>query len=450
MVPTSPWWKNTKIVILMAAILIGVVFIVAAYIFHWDWTGFSSGESGTITIKVSQGTITATEVQPAKDLWDWLLLLGVLAIPVVVGLGAAWYTAQQGKVSSRENTDSQREAALQEYINKMSDLLEKNLRKSQPEEETRLVARARTLNLLRQLNPGRKGNVIQFLYESHLLSTCIIDLSFIELSEANLYRAQLNNAKLFKSGLFRARLFQAKLSLANLSEAYSVEADLRGAKLCYTDLTGANLRKADLRGADLREAKLKDAKLQDALYNKRTIQMKDPQGEELLSLKPTRFPDGFNCDGMKYVDCYSHDKPEVCQVKQDQPDTADTEILIDLSYTNLSYTDLSNRNFSNANFYQATLIEANLSHTDLKSANLREADLSGTILSGASITLKQLEEAKNTTPEQLAEIKSLKLAATQEATMAQSLTIPFQSETKPDQTSQKEVEQQEHTPPGKT
>jgi len=32
--------------------------------------------------------------------------------PIVVGLGAAWYTAQQGKVSDRENKDNQRETAL--------------------------------------------------------------------------------------------------------------------------------------------------------------------------------------------------------------------------------------------------------------------------------------------------------------------------------------------------
>jgi hypothetical protein len=58
-----------------------------------------------------------------KTLWDWLGLLAVLAIPVVVGFGAAWFTAQQGKVSAEQNTDNQHETALQAYIDKMSELL---------------------------------------------------------------------------------------------------------------------------------------------------------------------------------------------------------------------------------------------------------------------------------------------------------------------------------------
>src|SRR5215472_10573817 len=94
-------WLRSRWVIGTTIIL--VTFIVAAYRFQWGWTGFLT-----------------------KTLWDWLNLLGVFAIPVVVGLGAAWYTAQQAQVSDRENTDNQREAALQTYIDKMSELLLSN------------------------------------------------------------------------------------------------------------------------------------------------------------------------------------------------------------------------------------------------------------------------------------------------------------------------------------
>src|SRR6202030_2428465 len=58
-----------------------------------------------------------------KTVWDWLQLLGVLAIPVVVGLGTIWFTTKQGKVADAENKDNQREAALQAYIDKISELL---------------------------------------------------------------------------------------------------------------------------------------------------------------------------------------------------------------------------------------------------------------------------------------------------------------------------------------
>src|SRR5215831_8884642 len=114
-------WVATIIVVFV--VVMGL--IIAGYWF--DWTGFNGYNKVTIThtiIGTNAGTVTRTdEYQPGKGLWDWLQLLGVLAIPVVVGLGAAWYTAQQGKVSDRENTDNQNETALQTYIDKISELL---------------------------------------------------------------------------------------------------------------------------------------------------------------------------------------------------------------------------------------------------------------------------------------------------------------------------------------
>ena len=42
----------------------------------WKWLGFSE-----------------------KTLWDWLQLLGVLAIPLVLALGTLWFSAQQHQMS---------------------------------------------------------------------------------------------------------------------------------------------------------------------------------------------------------------------------------------------------------------------------------------------------------------------------------------------------------------
>ena len=95
----------------LVVILAIVAFIFAIHNFGWDWTGFTSGVSKTTVTSTPQGKTTATEMQPAKSLWDWLGLLATLAIPVVVGLGAAWFTMKQAQVSDRENTDNQREKA---------------------------------------------------------------------------------------------------------------------------------------------------------------------------------------------------------------------------------------------------------------------------------------------------------------------------------------------------
>lgn len=94
------WWQKIKqhpyatgVVVLLVLIL----FIFLAYRFGWDWTGFNSGTSQFTITSTSKVNYTATISQPSKSLWDWLGLLAVLAIPVVVGFGVAWFTAQQGE-----------------------------------------------------------------------------------------------------------------------------------------------------------------------------------------------------------------------------------------------------------------------------------------------------------------------------------------------------------------
>jgi uncharacterized protein YjbI with pentapeptide repeats len=74
----------------------------------------------------------------------------------------------------------------------------------------------------------------------------------------------------------------------------------------------------------------------------------------------------------------------------------------------------------------------------MSKAILFEANLSDANLLGARITPEQLKYALNVTPEQLAQIKLLESAATQEATTAQPPTTSGPSERKPDQANQEE------------
>jgi hypothetical protein len=239
-------------------VLVLILFIFLAYRFGWDWTGFSSG-TNQITIKsTSNGNYTATISQPLKSLWDWLNLLGVLAIPAVVGLGAAWYTAQQGKVSERENKDNQREKALQDYIDKMSELLlnqhlgellpdgkaAQKYRQQQngnikdelkPEYEAVLkIARVRTLTVLPRLDAKRKRSVLLFLHESGLINR-------------------------YKTIVY---LWGADLSGADLSHTNLLEANLTGTNLRAVDLSGTKMRSVILYKADLSGAKINSSQLE--------------------------------------------------------------------------------------------------------------------------------------------------------------------------------------------
>src|ERR1700736_6777460 len=106
------WWqyiRKHRVVAIITAFIVVMVLIFTGY---WvDWTGFKG-----------------------RTVWDWLGLLASLAIPVAVAFGTLWVTTQQSKASDAANerqhetelqiaTDNQREAGLQAYIDKMSDLL---------------------------------------------------------------------------------------------------------------------------------------------------------------------------------------------------------------------------------------------------------------------------------------------------------------------------------------
>ncbi len=225
-----------------------IVVVILGYTLNWHWTGLVPE--------------TSEPQQNAKTLWDWLQLLAVLAIPAAVGLGTIWFSRQQAKVSDAENKDNQREAALQAYIDKMSELLlEKKLRESAEEDEVRTIARVRTLTVLRGLDMHRKASVLQFLHESGLINKnkCIINLSNAPLREAELVGALLYNANLEGSVLRRANLLYANLFGADLSRADLYGAYLYGAHLYEADLSGANLEGTILEEADLSGANLKGA-----------------------------------------------------------------------------------------------------------------------------------------------------------------------------------------------
>ena len=184
----------------------------------------------------------------------------MLAVPAVVGLGAAWFTNQQSQISDASREEQQREAALQGYLDTMSGLLlHDNLRDSQPENEVGVVARTRTWTTLRLLDPGRKKILLKFLEEADLIR--IIDLSKADLSGTDLRGFDLRGANLSEANLYESNLHEANLS---------------GAALNYADLQGAKLDESNLDGLDLKEA--------------RGVTME--QLEKAYSLKGTRLPDG--------------------------------------------------------------------------------------------------------------------------------------------------------------
>ena len=200
------WVTGMVVAIILVAAIIGLS---VEYLFNGNGTGFAG-----------------------KTLWDWLQLLAALAIPVVVGFGAVWFTTRQGKVADSENTDNQRETALQTYIDKMSELLlHEKLRDSAEEYEVRSIAQVRTFTILNRLDAERKASVLIFLSGAGLIkkNKSIIDMMGANLSGAYLgpifggFTYELGGENLRGAYLFRANLSKSYLSEANLSYANLVE-----------------------------------------------------------------------------------------------------------------------------------------------------------------------------------------------------------------------------------
>jgi len=228
MEPKRSWWiKEHWVPILIAIILIVAIVLITVEIKVYG-TGF-----------------------PGKTLWDWLQLL---IIPVILVIAGFWLnqiqkgreqriTQQQADLEHKLTRDNQQETSLQAYIDKMSELLLKeNLRESKPEDEVRKIARVRTLSVLSRLDPIRKRNVLQFLYESDLIK---VNKSIIDLSGADLSGADLNGATLLGANLRNVNLYGA---------------NLRSAKLYDAALDGADLRFVDLTNAIIAEGQWKEAK----------------------------------------------------------------------------------------------------------------------------------------------------------------------------------------------
>lgn len=257
---TWPLW------VLISLILIGIVlFILLIRVgYTSQWTGLKG-----------------------KTLWDWLTLLGTLAIPIVVVLATIGF----GLWQTQGALDQQRATILQTYIDNIQDLLiHDNLLLSSssdinnPYYDVAVSARARTLTALRGLDPQRKGVLLQYLYEANLigfkegsqdtkkgqemwkrhpaiiriwdadLSDTLLEsfpfMEGIDLRFTNLSGAHLSGTFLDGANLVGANLEGTDLSYAVLEDTY-LGPDLRGVNLVGADLKGANLNNADLSGVDL-------------------------------------------------------------------------------------------------------------------------------------------------------------------------------------------------------
>src|SRR5260370_33471872 len=137
-------------------LLVVRVVVMLGYANNWPWAGLHG-----------------------KTLYDWLQLL---IIPTILAIGGYIFNLtlsrnEQKSTQLRDQTereiaaDNQWEAALQAYLDSMSELLlHENLRNSGAEDEVRKIARERTVTALPRLEPKRKVIERLFLAETGIIN----------------------------------------------------------------------------------------------------------------------------------------------------------------------------------------------------------------------------------------------------------------------------------------
>jgi uncharacterized protein YjbI with pentapeptide repeats len=275
---TSVWKRisdHPYLSISLALIILVLSFIVYQRLIlgytQWaEWTGL-----GSYTGPLSKD-------QRGKTLWDWLELI---IVPAILAFGIYYLNSQnrereleaQTKRSDDEkqlDIDKNREAWLQSYLDKITELLlAHNLRSSTNEDEVRSVARARTLTTLRNLDAHRKGLLLQFLADTNLINAKnpIISMENMDLTAANLSYAKLNDISLAGANLQESDLLCANLANADLSNTNLSSCDLRYAKLTRCNLRKSLIARALLIGADLTLADLSESDLSEADLSSTTL-----------------------------------------------------------------------------------------------------------------------------------------------------------------------------------
>jgi uncharacterized protein YjbI with pentapeptide repeats len=305
-----------------------------------------------------------------KTLWDWL---GLLIIPAVLGIGALLFNQAMRASDQEIATDQQREEALQNYFDKMAELLLQDgllEKKESPDDPVVDVAQVRTVTTLRLLDLDRKDILFQFLRDANLADFLLVNAS---LAGADLKKANLSRINLSGADLSGANLNGANLRAADLSETYLWLVNLSAAQLVEADLRGADLREANLHWANLAGANLTGAK-----YNSQTKWPEDFDYANSGAIGPESNLSGVNLSGANLS------KANLRWANLSQADLSQADLSqADLSQADLSQADLREADLSESGLREADLSGANLRETDLRGANLSKANLRGADLSGA-------------------------------------------------------------------
>ena len=264
----------------------------------WEWVGVARYET------VASSGVRSQECKTTKTFWD---LVELLLVPIALSGGAWLLSENQKQIEEKRAQEARYQKYYEDYLDKVGQILLRfdDSKRLEDHEDAKIILRALTITTLKNLDPIRKGNIIQFLYETglivdgvNIISLDYADLSKIDLQDRflagiNLSGSNLSDANLknvFLGGRFKLPDLSAvqpsywpslpdnltqkegKYMSSNLSKTDLTNADLTNAKLDNTNFTDVTWKGSILKGARLKDAKLDIANVKkNAKLDERTV-----------------------------------------------------------------------------------------------------------------------------------------------------------------------------------
>ncbi len=396
-----------------------------------DWTGF--GSNATLIKSLPNESV---QYRPQKTLWDFLDLL---VIPIVLGVGVSWLQRQATQRERQREQQRKQDSFLQGYFETLTRMLLEDAPKQQGQVNNgywQPLVRAQTYTVLRSVDAQRRGAVVAFLHQAHLIAgeDRIVDLRVASLSGSTLAGVDLSGAQLqgtdfTHSNLEGAVLHGVQLAGATLRGANARRCRFNAAELTQEDrgqlssrdqlqevssgITGAMgalgalprqlddvIRRGDLDDQlleieqeltqlEVGEDSLADQAVKEALSGELARKVK--AAEEAVSRSRT---------------------PNDRRVRQRLQELRSKKAIVTNKLKRLDRADLSGADFSEADLRDADLrgallIGANLSNADLRGVLLIGADLTDATLDGADLRGARICDA-SITDEQLRTAKSVR------------------------------------------
>jgi Pentapeptide repeats (8 copies) len=202
-----------------------------------------------------------------KTLWNWMELL---IVPIALSVGVFILQQSASDRDSRIADDRAKQQVLENYFNQISSLLiDKKLSNAAPDSQVFILAQARTITALRELDTRRQNLLLQFLKSARLAGFGTDPAHGLD--EDYMVNGKKRTGLLEKAYLPGVNLSGVTISDVSLRETNLSNANFSNADLGGTNLSGADLRKANFTGASLSSVNLENANLRDAIIKEEQL-----------------------------------------------------------------------------------------------------------------------------------------------------------------------------------